>query len=173
MCIDAWSDIASIVIDGQKHKFSNLSLAPCEECFDVLADAMYAWFQLKEQTGTSVQGQHREHAMLTSTGQLATHTEQELTATHGQLLATLALIPHFQLFECSIRSIQGCHMRSPSLVNAEAIPVHPPGLHINGQVGGICHPISHNPAFVACNNFKQSGHLQTCKGCHDSNSFAI
>lgn len=42
-------------------------------------------------------------------------------------------------------AIEGSHVGAPGLVHAEAIPVHPPCLHIHGQVGSICHTICHNP----------------------------
>ena len=66
---------------------------------------------------------------------------------------------YLDLFKSSMTAIEGGHVGAPGLVHTEAIPVHPPGLHIYGQVGCICYPVYYYPGFLSCTYNVESGKL--------------
>ena len=57
---------------------------------------------------------------------------------------------YLKILEGSMTAIEGRHVRSPCLVHTEAVPVHPPPLHIYGQMGSVCHTIHYYSGLATC-----------------------
>ena len=57
---------------------------------------------------------------------------------------------HLEILEGSMTAVQGRHVGSPCLVHTEAVPVHPPPLHIYCQMGSVCHSIHYYPSLTTC-----------------------